>query len=321
MKLIKTTLVGIGQIFLQDNGWSGLLITIGMFFSHWTLGVTCFLGALIGTLTAKALKAKDADIEFGLYGFNASLAYMCVMFTFATNDAHETWTAASPLLWVLGAVAAVIATVIMHVFVTKGWTAFTFPFVVTCWVLCWAFAKYNVLGLEQTTPFLPDYEGTIESITTPFFGWAEVNFGAKFITGVFIFLALAVSNPSVAMWGTAAGVVGPLVAYYVLGIPVDAIVNEAGNTTWGTTLANGIYSFSPILVACAFVTKSGVSRANFIYIMVGILLAVLIHYAVGKYMATYTIGFIVATWIMEAVQKAVNKSNPNTEELVKSLNP
>ena len=38
-------------------------------------------------------------------------------------------------------------------------------------------------------------------------------------------------------------------------------------------------------------------------------------------MATYTIGFIVATWIMEAVQKAVNKSNPNTEELVKTLNP
>jgi len=308
MKLIKTTLVGIGQIFLQDNGWSGLLITIGMFFSHWTLGVTCFLGALIGTLTAKALKAKDADIEFGLYGFNASLAYMCVMFTFATNDAHETWTAASPLLWVLGAVAAVIATVIMHVFVTKGWTAFTFPFVVTCWVLCWAFAKYNVLGLEQTTPALPDYTGTVNAITTPFYGWAEVNFGANFLTGVFIFLGLAISSPSVAMWGTAAATLGGLFAHYVLGI--DANV-----------LANGLYSFSPILVACAFVTKSGVSRADFVYIVVGILLAVLIHYAVGKYMATYTIGFIVATWIMEAVQKAVNKSNPNTEELVKSLNP
>ena len=308
MKLIKTTLVGIGQIFLQDNGWSGLLITIGMFFSHWTLGVTCFLGALIGTLTAKALKAKDADIEFGLYGFNASLAYMCVMFTFATNDAHATWTAASPLLWVLGAVAAVIATVIMHVFVTKGWTAFTFPFVVTCWVLCWAFAKYNVLGLEQTTPALPDYTGTVDAITTPFYGWAEVNFGANFLTGVFIFLGLAISSPSVAMWGTAAATLGGLFAHYVLGI--DANV-----------LANGLYSFSPILVACAFVTKSGVSRADFVYIVVGVLLAVLIHYGVSQFMATYTIGFIVATWIMEAVQKAVNKSNPNTEELVKSLNP
>ena len=308
MKLIKTTLVGIGQIFLQDNGWSGLLITIGMFFSHWTLGVTCFLGALIGTLTAKALKAKEGDIEFGLYGFNASLAYMCVMFTFATNDAHATWTAASPLLWVLGAVAAVIATVIMHVFVTKGWTAFTFPFVVTCWVLCWAFAKYNVLGLEQTTPALPDYTGTVDAITTPFYGWAEVNFGANFLTGVFIFLGLAISSPSVAMWGTAAVTLGGLFAHYVLGI--DANV-----------LANGLYSFSPILVACAFVTKSGVSRADFVYIVVGILLAVLIHYGVSQFMATYTIGFIVATWIMEAVQKAVNKSNPNTEELVKSLNP
>jgi urea transporter len=308
MKLIKTTLVGIGQIFLQDNGWSGLLITIGMFFSHWTLGVTCFLGSLIGTLTAKALKAKDGDIEFGLYGFNASLAYMCVMFTFATNDAHATLNGANPLLWALGAVAAVIATVIMHVFVTKGWTAFTFPFVVTCWVLCWAFAKYNVLGLEQTTPALPDYTGTVDAITTPFYGWAEVNFGANFLTGVFIFLGLAISSPSVAMWGTAAATLGGLFAHYVLGVDAN-------------TLANGIYSFSPILVACAFVTKSGVSRADFIYIVVGVLLAVLIHYGVNQIMATYTIGFIVATWIMEAVQKAVNKSNPNTEELVKSLNP
>ena len=314
MKLIKTTLVGIGQIFLQDNGWSGLLITIGMFFSHWTLGVTCFLGSLIGVLTAKALKAKEGDIEFGLYGFNASLAYMCVMFTFATNDAHETWTAASPLLWVLGAVAAVIATVIMHVFVTKGWTAFTFPFVVTCWVLCWGFSTFGIFGLEQTTPALPDYTGTIDAITTPFYGWAEVNFGANFLTGVFIFLGLAISSPSVAMWGTAAATLGGLFAHYVLGI--DANV-----------LANGLYSFSPILVACAFVTKSGVSRADFVYIVVGVLLAVLIHNGVGsiiineKPMATYTIGFIVATWIMEAVQKAVNKSNPNTEELVKSLNP
>ena len=308
MKLIKTTLVGIGQIFLQDNGWSGLLITIGMFFSHWTLGVTCFLGALIGTLTAKALKAKDADIEFGLYGFNASLAYMCVMFTFAINDAHATLNGANPLLWALGAVAAVIATVIMHVFVTKGWTAFTFPFVVTCWVLCWGFSTFGILGLEQTTPALPDYTGTVDAITTPFYGWAEVNFGANFLTGVFIFLGLAISSPSVAMWGTAAATLGGLFAHYVLGI--DANV-----------LANGLYSFSPILVACAFVTKSGVSRADFVYIVVGILLAVLIHYGVSQFMATYTIGFIVATWIMEAVQKAVNKSNPNTEELVKSLNP
>jgi len=65
-----------------------------------------------------------------------------------------------------------------------------------------------------------------------------------------------------------------------------------------------------------------VEKAGFLFIVAGVVLAVLIHYGVGSTgLATYTIGFIVATWIMEAVQKAVNKSNPNTEELVKSLNP
>lgn len=309
MKLIKTSLVGIGQIFLQDNGWSGLLITIGMFFSDWTLGVTCFLGALIGTLTAKAIGAKDADIEFGLYGFNASLAYMCVLFTFGLSSGEQVNNPA--VVWALGAVAAVISTLIMHIFVTKGLVAFTFPFVVTCWVLCWAFAEYEVLGLVKTTPALPDYTETVNAITTPFYGWAEVNFGANFITGVLIFLALAISSPSVAMWGTAAASIGALFAHYILGIPVN-------------DLANGIYSFSPILVACAFVTKSGVSRADFIYIIVGIVLAVLIHWVVDKkiQIATYTIGFIVASWIMEAVQKAVNASNPSDkEDLIRALNP
>lgn len=309
MKLIKTTLVGIGQIFLQDNGWSGLLITIAMFFSDWTLGVTCFLGALIGTLTAKALKAKDADIEFGLYGFNASLAYMCVLFTFGLSNGEQVNNMA--IVWVLGAVAAVIATGIMHIFVTNGKVAFTFPFVATCWVLCWAFAKFEVLGLVQTTPALPDYTATIEAIKTPFFGWAEVNFGASFVTGILIFLALAISNPSVAMWGTAAGSIGALFAHYILG--VDANV-----------LANGIYSFSPILVACAFVTFAGgnIKRADFVYIIVGIVLAVLIHYGVASTgLATYTIGFIVASWIMLAVKGAVDKANLNTEDAIKSLNP
>lgn len=311
MKLIKTSLVGIGQIFLQDNGWSGLLITIGMFFSHWTLGITCFLGALIGTLTAQALKYKKEDIEFGLYGFNASLAYMCVMFTYALDDSHATLNGTNPLLWILGAVAAVISTIIMNLFVRNGKVAFTFPFVVTCWVLCWGFAKFEIFGLVQTTPALPDYTGTIESISTPFFGWAEVNFGANFITGVLIFLGLAISNPSVAMWGTAAASVGALFAHYVLGVDVNV-------------LSNGIYSFSPILVACAFITFAGanIRRADFVYVIVGILLAVLIHYGVASVgLATYTIGFIVASWIMLAVKAAVEKANPNTEDLVKSLNP
>lgn len=72
------------------------------------------------------------------------------------------------------------------------------------------------------------------------------------------------------------------------------------------TLANGIYGFSPILVACTFVA---LKIADFIYVIIGTSLAVLIHYAVSQVMATYTIGFIVASWIMLFVKASIDKSN------------
>lgn len=300
-KIIKTSFVGVGQIFLQDNGWAGLLITIGMFFSHWTLGVTCILGALVGTLTAKAFKYKEDDILFGLYGFNGSLAYMCVFFTFGLTEGD----AANPLLWVLGAVSAIISTVVMNLFVRNGKVAYTFPFVVTCWFTCWGVAQLGLFGLEQTTPALPDYTGTVDAIQGPFFAWAEVNFGANFITGILIFLGIAIANPAAAMYSTAAATVGALFAHYILGIDPNV-------------LANGIYGFSPILVACAFV---GPRIVDFIYVIVGVLLAVLIQYAFSQFIATYTIGFIVGSWIMLVVKGNIEKANMDTSKLVRYLNP
>ena len=298
-KFIKTSFVGVGQIFLQDNGWAGVLITIGMFFSHWALGVTCILGAVIGTLTAKVLKYKEEDILFGLYGFNGSLAFMCAIFTYGLVDAS------SPIVWIIGAVSAIVSTIIMNIFVKNGKVAFTFPFVVTCWVTCWGFSHFGVMGLVQTTPALPDYTSTLAAIQSPFFAWAEVNFGANLITGILIFLAIAISNPAAAMYATAAATIGALFAHYILGIDVN-------------TLANGIYGFSPILVACTFV---GPKIADFIYVIIGTLLAVLIHYAVSQVMATYTIGFIVASWIMLFVKASIDKSNPDTTKLVRMMNP
>jgi urea transporter len=298
-KFIKTSFVGVGQIFLQDNGWAGLLITIGMFFSHWALGVTCILGAIIGTLTAHILKYNKGDVLFGLYGFNGSLAFMCVIFTFGLVDAS------SPIIWVLGAVSAVLTTLVMNLFVRNGKVAYTFPFVVTCWVTCWGVSQFGFMGLEQTTPALPDYTSTIDAIKSPFFAWAEVNFGANFITGIFIFLGIAIANPAAAMYSTAAATIGALFAHYILGVDPNV-------------LANGIYGFSPILVACAFV---GPRIIDFIYVIVGVLLAVLIHHLFSQFIATYTIGFIVSSWIMLVVKAQIEKSNFDGTKLVRLLNP
>lgn len=300
MKLLKTSLVGIGQIFLQENGLSGLMIAVAMFFSHWTLGIACLLGSLLGTSLATFLKYPPEQIKQGLYGFNASLAFMCVMFTFGEIDASN------PLIWLLGTLSALVATLFMREFTKRGKVAFTFPFVVASWIFCWGVSQVELFGLSQTTPALLDYTNTIDAMRSPFYAWAEVNFGSSVITGVLLFLAIAISSPIAAMYGLAAAMIGTAFAYDLLGADQNS-------------LANGIYGFSPILVACAF---AGTKRRHFFYVIFGVLLAVFIQFAVAKTgLPTYTIGFIVASWILLAVKAKLDRTEFDKNKLVKMLNP
>lgn len=275
--LIKTVLTGIGQIFLQQNALSGAIIAIAMLFSHWTLALSCLLGSLIGAVTAHLLHADRHSIEQGLYGFNASLSFMAVMFTFGLVDASN------PIIWLLGVVASIIATLIMHLFIIKQKSAFTFPFIVTSWVLCWGVAELGLFGLVQTTPSLPDHTDTFASLHLPFYAWAEVNFGASAITGVLLCLAVAIHTPIAAVYGVMAAIIGSLMANYLF--VIDANI-----------LANGIYGFAPVLVACAF---AGPKFSDLCLVVVGVLLAVVIQHGVALSALTpYTIGFVVATWLL-----------------------
>lgn len=275
MKQLKTMLIGVGQIFLQENYLSGLIIIFAMFFSHWALGVSCILGVLIGTLTAQILRFPKQQIEQGLYGFNASLSFMCVIFTFGLVDASN------PIIWILGVVAAVVSTLVMYIFLKNKKIAFTFPFVITCWVLCYGVAKLEVFGLVQNTPILPNE--VINAISNIFYAWSEVNFSHSLITGILICLAVAINSPLAAITGTAMASIGAIFAYYVLGVDfVDAI--------------NGIYGFSPILVACVL---CGSTFLDFIFVVIGTILSVVIQYFISlSGLATYTIGFILACWII-----------------------
>lgn len=297
---IKETFTGIGQIFLQENGLTGLVITVAMFFSHWTLGVACFLGAFIGTLTARGLNYPISQIQQGLYGFNGSLAFMCVMFTFGEQDASH------PLLWLWGVAAAVVSTLLMRAFLAQRKIAFTFPFVLTCWFFCFLTAKFQLFGLEQTTPELSDYTDTFNAIQSPLYAWAEVNFGSSVITGGLLFVAITISSPMAAMYGMAAAVLGTAFAHHLLAVGHN-------------NLANGLYGFSPILVACAF---AGNRLRDFLYILFGTLLAVLIQFGFSELgISSYTIGFILASWILLWVKSKTEAVDVDKEKWLKWLNP
>lgn len=268
MNFLKTTLV------LQQNSLSGLLIVLAMFLSHWTLGVSCFLGAAIGTLTAQTLRFPTAQIAQGLYGFNAGLAFMCALFTFGLTDAGN------GLVWLLGALAAVVSTLIMRWFLKTNRVAFTFPFVLTCWVLCWGVAQWQVWGLAHNTPPLPEVT-PIRFLAQPFSAWAQVNFGSSWQTGVILFFAIALQSPVSAAYAMTVAPIAALLAYYLFGIDEQL-------------LGNGMYSFSAILAACAF---AGTRFRDLMLTLLAVFLSVIVQHAVAATgLATYTIGFIISSW-------------------------
>lgn len=300
MQFLKITLVGIGQIFLRENGLSGLIIAIAMFFSHWALGVACICGAIIGTLSAHILKFPTEWIKQGLYGFNASLSFMCVIFTFGLVDASN------PVIWLLGIFASLVSTIIMHFFLIKNLTALTFPFVLTCWICCAAVAKWHWFALSQSTPNLLDYTDISKSVAEPFYAWAEVNFGSSQITGILLFIAIAISSPMAAISGVAAATLGKFFAQSLFHIDAN-------------TLANGIYGFSPILIACLFV---GHRLRDFIYILVGVIMAVSFHYLFSLMgLPAYTIGFILAGWILLTLKNYLHQRSFNRKKIANILNP
>ncbi|OOF46082.1 urea transporter [Rodentibacter trehalosifermentans] len=299
MQFIKVALVGIGQIFLQENGLSGLIICIAMFFSHWALGIGCLLGSIIGTLTAIKLNYPKEEIKQGLYGFNASLAFMCTMFTFGLNGV-------SFLIFLLGVISSVVSTLIMREFTKRNWVAYTFPFVLTCWIFCWGVSQIGLFGLSQTTPPLVDHTGTLESIKQPFYAWAEVNFGASLVTGLLLFIAIALSSPIAALWGMTASIISSFIA--------DCLFDIEPNQ-----LANGIYSFSAILVACAF---AGRRLRDFVYITIGIILAIFIQFGVAKIgLPPYTIGFIVAAWLVRWTKSKIDHRKVSLKKFSHLFNP
>ena len=109
-----------------------------------------------------------------------------------------------------------------------------------------------------------------------------------------------------AMWGMAVAPISALLAYQCFNVDVN-------------TLANGIYSFSAILVACAF---AGPKFSNFCYVIGGVILAVIVHYAVTQTgLAAYTIGFIVASWIILLIKNIVEKSGIENKRFNQIMNP
>jgi len=126
-------IVGVAQIFVVENFWTGAGILAGIATYSPQLAAHALAGSTIGSLTGLCLGAPVSDVAAGLYGFNSALTSMGVA-VFFTNSV--------PTLILSGCGAAVTAGThagFKEVFFTMGGApCLTLPFCVTmtgCYLL------------------------------------------------------------------------------------------------------------------------------------------------------------------------------------------
>jgi len=81
-ELADALLRGMGQIMLQDNALTGLLFLLGILANSWQMFFAALLGLMSGTAATYFLKYDKKEIAHGLYGFNAALVGVGLLFFF-----------------------------------------------------------------------------------------------------------------------------------------------------------------------------------------------------------------------------------------------
>jgi urea transporter len=81
----KGVMRGIGQVYLADNVWSGLLMWVGIAVCSRIGAFAAIIGSATGAATALATGASGAAVASGLYGYNSSLTFTAMLMFYAPN--------------------------------------------------------------------------------------------------------------------------------------------------------------------------------------------------------------------------------------------
>ncbi|MBB5638428.1 urea transporter [Pedobacter cryoconitis] len=272
--LIRTLFRGIGQIMLQENGWTGALFLAGIFYGSCISGIAALLAVVTGTFTAKLLKYDRNEIEQGLYGFSAALVGVALTFYFKPM----------PAIWLAIFIGAALATILQHFLSCKNIPGFTLPFIVVSWILLYFFHHVDIIGNSLSlAEVFPDSDDFITSAR----GFGEVIFQGSTVAGVLFFLAVFVNKPIAALYGIA----GALLSAWLSVKTGEPIVD----------IHMGLFSFNAVLCAITFSAEK--PKAG-IFVLIAVVLAVLIDIAMLKMnFSVLTFPFVAASWITLALKK------------------
>lgn len=275
---------GIGQVFFQENAWSGLAFVAGIALGSPRMAVGAVVGSAIGLATALALRFDRDETAAGLYGFNAALVGIATLFFFETS-------AASVTLLILGCVASTFLTRWMRG--RSPFPTYTTPFIVTAWVV---FALGLAAGLARVEPLGPAPRGFLSAVAN---GIGQVMFQAGFWPGVLFLVGIALNNRTHAAWVVIGSIVGMLMGNHHTTAAMRAIDPERlVDRALFENVALGLYGYNATLAAVAL----SLARRSLIAPLLGMLVSVVLTELIPLLgIPALTAPFVLATWVVLAL--------------------
>lgn len=239
---VEILLRGVGQVFFQNNPWTGLLMILGVAVSSWVAAVDFLLGAAVATWVARWFRADEGSIRDGLFSFTGG--YVGLLAGIFAHPALEYPVFELTVFVMLGGILAVpLTSGLNHALKKLDLPATMFPIVILLWALL-AGILFTDLGRQTSVSQLL----SLRAETSPAYTWKTWLFGISNgmgrvfvqihpVTGLFILLGILVNSRIAALMALLGG---------GLSILTGCLFGQ-----YEPLLRTGLTSYNPILTAIA----------------------------------------------------------------------
>lgn len=277
--------ISAGQIMLQENKWTGFLFVVGLLIVNIKFAVAAVLAIIIANTTAFLLRFDSKNIQAGLYGFNAALIGVGLIFLF--ND--------TLLIWILIFVGSITSSLLQQFFILKKIPAYTFPFIVITWTLVFFIQQFTTISSSDfISKKIVITKADIYFMLLRNYG--QVIFQSNIFASTLFFIAVFINHYQAAINGLIAAFLAILFFY---------------NIHYATEqIYIGVVGFNAVLTAIALTNKN---KNSLIWLLIGVAITILLQYVFIKFSVfnkvggIFTFPFVAATWITLLIQKFFKK--------------
>lgn len=290
---------GVGQVVFQNSALSGAVILLAILYNSWIYFAIALLGAIVGTLTAHALRADRGMIDAGLFGFNGVLVGLALIAFTSADFRTGAVPSAHMLVYIVFAQAmtSIVFATLGTLLAPYRVAALTMPFVLVGWLFLFAVLKFASIDAGPLTkPVSPDEYAAAADYVLP--TWymgignaiGQIFFQDNWITGYLIILGITV-NSRISAGMALIGATGAALTAVIFGGPEGAI-------------RDGLFGYNAALTAIAvggfFLV---LTPASFLYALFGVVISTWLWASVAIFLApigmpVLTSTFVIVTWLM-----------------------